>query len=194
MYFVFCLTVWIDKVVPNGWQNTKYKIGRISCFGFWILSLSIVVVDRRQNRLEICAFNFVSFFCQTTKHEIGTKFTHFFVVWSCSVTRQNTKYRRRGSSSFVFCILHFVFCRPLGTTKYKTSRISGFVIYWKKLKFLWLLSNSRIFHSNKFSKKTHSNILKFKSIPSEKNLNCCVFTQINSVENRTQITGRHTQL
>ena len=75
-------------------QNTKLDKFPVLYFVFCILSLSIVVVDRIQNRLEICVFNFVE-----------TKFTHNFVVWSCFVTRQNTKYKTRNSTSFVFCIL-----------------------------------------------------------------------------------------
>jgi hypothetical protein len=86
-------------------QNTKLVEFPVLYFVFCRSRSGIVVVDRRQNRLEICVFNFVAFFCHTTKHEIETKFTHNFVVLSCFVTRQNTKYKTRNSTSFVFCIL-----------------------------------------------------------------------------------------
>ena len=87
----------VDKIKKQNWTN----------FVFCILSLSIVVVDRRQNRLEICVFNFVSFFCPATKHEIETKFSHNFFGPVLSRDKiQNTKHQ--------FCILYF--CRSLGTT------------------------------------------------------------------------------
>ena len=100
----------------SGRQNTKYKTGQISCFVFCILSLSIVVVDRIQNRLEICVFNFVAFFCRATKHEIETKFTHNF-LFGPVLSRdkiQNTKHEIRP-------VLYFVFCRPLGTTSIQVN-------------------------------------------------------------------------
>ena len=93
----------------SGRQNTKYKTGQISCFVFCILSLSIVVVDRIQNRLEICVFNFVN----TKSRQNSLTILSFGPVLSRDKI-QNTKHEIRP-------VLYFVFCRPLGTTSIQVN-------------------------------------------------------------------------
>ena len=91
----------------NFWSIRGSVMLWISCSVFCILS------QWSTEAWNLC-FQFCLFFSPATKHEIETKFTHNFVVWSCFVTRQNTKYW--STKREIRPVLYFVFCRPLGTT------------------------------------------------------------------------------
>ena len=112
-------SIWIDLrsfLVVDKTQNTKLVEFRVlyfvrSILYFVAFDRSIVVVDRRQNRLEICVFNFVSLFCPATKNTKSRQNSFTILSFGPVLSRdkiQNTKLEIRP-------VLYFVFCRPLGT-------------------------------------------------------------------------------
>ena len=94
-----------SKVVPSGRQNTKYKTGRISCFVFCILSRD----KTGPNDKIVSEFCLDFVFCLATKKRDKIENSDFKPILSSvdhyNRERHNTKYKKRNSSSFVFCIL-----------------------------------------------------------------------------------------
>jgi hypothetical protein len=83
----------VDKI-----ENTNLHEFRVLHFVFCILSLSIVRVDRRQNRLEICVLNFCLVFLTNDRTRNRDKIHSHGRVLS----RDKIQNRTRNSSSFVF--------------------------------------------------------------------------------------------